>query len=366
MFCIGCGKHIEEDLKFCPYCGADLRETQDLKSQYGPGPQKAPGPYMETPGDGVNAVGYLYKNKGEAESRRIANNKMGDRMVMIAVIIAAACVLVFLLIIGPKLLGVQFLPMDPFGITEDAGVVVSSDENSDIDGNGVDDIAKEDTEIKSISISGDVIGTVEISSAGSSAPAKAYDIEVGDRVSLKAEIQPLAAEDRAETEWEISDGKYGYFDTKKMLSSVFVATESGRVEVTFTAYTDLKYQKDSMAMSIVFNIVAPEPEDTMWPFKGDRFVTVEPKSGIFIRSEPYVNGKSNMINDGNKIGWIAGGDTSVVLIATGEEYFEGPGKFWWYEVEIPQWYRDTNKQTTYFAGLPLIGWVREDVVMYIG
>jgi len=286
-------------------------------------------------------------------------------MVMIAVIIAVACVLVFLLVIGPKFLGVQFLPIDPFNMAGETGAVVSSDESPDMDRNEEDNTAV-DTEIKSISLSGDVIGTIEASSTGTSSPAEVYEIGIGDVINLRAKIQPLAAEDRAETEWKIIDESYGYFETKKSLSAVFVATAPGRAEVTFTAYTDLKNQQDAMTIRIIFYIATPGPEDTVWPFQGDRFVTSEPKSGIFIRSEPIVNGKSNIINDGNKIGWIAGGDTSVVLVATGVEYQEGPGQYWWFEVEIPQWYRDTKKQSDNFAGLPLIGWVRDDVVRYIG
>jgi len=37
-------------------------------------------------------------------------------------------------------------------------------------------------------------------------------------------------------------------------------------------------------------------------------------------------------------------------------YDEGGNGHWWYEVAIPQWYRDTAKQTENYAGKPLIGW----------
>jgi hypothetical protein len=113
--------------------------------------------------------------------------------------------------------------------------------------------------------------------------------------------------------------------------------------------------------------VANEPdtvvEDNLPPYAGDIFVTNQAKSGIYIRSDHLVDGDANTLGDSNKIGWIKGGDTSVQLVATGNEYDEGGADYWWYEVEIPQWYRDTAKQTEHYAGRPLIGWVREDVVM---
>jgi len=104
------------------------------------------------------------------------------------------------------------------------------------------------------------------------------------------------------------------------------------------------------------------PDDPLYPYAGTIFVTNQPKLGIFIRSDHYVDGNGRYLNDSNKIGWIAGGDTSVQLVATGNEYDEGGDRHWWYEVEIPQWYRDTPQQTENYAGKPLIGWVRDDVV----
>jgi len=115
------------------------------------------------------------------------------------------------------------------------------------------------------------------------------------------------------------------------------------------------------------NTEPAQTEDTIPPYAGDKFVvsSSSPKMGIFIRSDHVVNGQSKYLNDGNKIGWIAGNDTSVVLIATGKEYDEGGDGYWWYQVEIPQWYRDTQKQSENYAGYPLIGWVRQDVVRQV-
>lgn len=33
MFCFNCGKKIEDNAKFCPYCGNDLKETEDVDTQ---------------------------------------------------------------------------------------------------------------------------------------------------------------------------------------------------------------------------------------------------------------------------------------------------------------------------------------------
>jgi hypothetical protein len=109
----------------------------------------------------------------------------------------------------------------------------------------------------------------------------------------------------------------------------------------------------------------PLNEDEIFPFGGEVFVTNFSDKNIFIRSEPEISGESSKMNDGNKIGWIEKGDESVELIATGYEYHEGDDGHWWYEIEIPQWYRDTPKQAENFAGKPLIGWVRDDIVRQI-
>jgi uncharacterized Zn finger protein (UPF0148 family) len=107
----------------------------------------------------------------------------------------------------------------------------------------------------------------------------------------------------------------------------------------------------------------PEDSDTTPPYAGNRFVTNQMKDGIFIRSDPSVQGNSRKLRDTNKIGYIEDGDTGVELIATGAEYYNDDDGYWWYEVEIPEWYRNTELQQQHYSDKPLIGWVRDDVVM---
>lgn len=84
-------------------------------------------------------------------------------------------------------------------------------------------------------------------------------------------------------------------------------------------------------------------------------------NGIYIRSEPLISGTSGINNDGNKIGYIEEGDTSVILFGTGEEYLDSEG-YVWYEVDIPEYHRESYDQSKFYSGLPLRGWVRGDVV----
>jgi hypothetical protein len=107
------------------------------------------------------------------------------------------------------------------------------------------------------------------------------------------------------------------------------------------------------------NSTIPQGDYLIQP--GTEFVIhTEPKKGMFVRSEPIVNGDATKLGDGNKIAYIHYDDTSVRLSATGEtEWGEG---YTWIRVEVPQWYRETAEQEEYFAGRPLTGWVRQDVV----
>ena len=157
----------------------------------------------------------------------------------------------------------------------------------------------------------------------------------------------------------ILDGKWGIIDKDGITVVPFCFEDIVLInEKTAFAKIDGKYG--------ILNIFGqPLAEDEIFPFGGEVFVTNFSDKNIFIRSEPVVNGESSKMNDGNKIGWIEKGDTSVELIATGNEYHEGGDGHWWYEIEIPQWYRDTPKQKENFAGKPLVGWIREDIVRQI-
>jgi hypothetical protein len=154
----------------------------------------------------------------------------------------------------------------------------------------------------------------------------------------------------------VLDGKWGILDKEGKTVVPFCFEHIVLIdEKTAFAKIDGKY-------GILYIYGQPLEEDEIYPYGGEVFVTNFSDKNIFIRSEPVINGESSNMNDGNKIGWIEKGDVSVELIATGNEYHEGGDGHWWYEVEIPQWYRDTPEQAENFAGKPFIGWVREDIV----
>ena len=73
------------------------------------------------------------------KSRYIQAAKYGDpkkkdsKAIILTVIAAAACVMVFLLIIGPKFLGVQYLPFGPFGIVAEDEASGAFDDEDDED-----------------------------------------------------------------------------------------------------------------------------------------------------------------------------------------------------------------------------------------
>ena len=157
----------------------------------------------------------------------------------------------------------------------------------------------------------------------------------------------------------VLDGKWGIID------------KDGNVVIPF-CFEDIVLINEKTAFAKIngkygiLNVFGePLDEDDIYPYGGEVFVTNFSDKNIFIRSEPVVKGESSKMNDGNKIGWIKKGDESVELVATGNEYHEGGNGHWWYEIEIPQWYRDTSEQAKNFTGKPLVGWVRDDIVRQV-
>ena len=342
IFCINCGKQVDETVKFCPYCGADIRKAK-------------------TDSNDLPSAEFVIAKNAEAAEKRNVRKKKDNKAIIITAIIAAVCVLAFLLYIGPKFLGVQFLPIDPFGVMDENSSARTAD--SDRADEEDDEEIYEDG-IDSIILHVGELGEIKVLSKDEY-PLQEFTIQVGDVIDLYATINPDEAKYKAETKWTIINQEVGFFDTKRNFQAAFSASAPGATTVEYRAYTDNKNQRDALVATFIFNVIEQEPEDLLWPFKGVVFRTNEEKLGIFIRSDPTVTGAGNKLNDGNKIGWIAGGDTSVTLVATGKEYHEGGNLHWWYEVEIPQWYRDTAKQSENYSGKPLIGWVRDDVVYHV-
>ena len=339
--CPNCGKQIKETAKFCPYCGDEVK----VKAE----PETFP------------SAEYIIARDAEASKKR-AKQKKATNIIVISAIIAAVCVLAFLLYIGPKFFGIQLLPIDPFGVMEEEKKTEIVDAHL-VDVKEEEKVVEEE-KIVSITLVVGELGEVEFFSEGGSL-AHEYSINVGDAILLNASINPSEMQSRAETEWAIVNQEVGYFDSASPFQATFVASAQGTTTVEFKAYTDINSQSDALVGSFVFIVADANPEDTIGPVIGDIFVTSESKSGIFIRSEPIVDGVANKLNDGNKIGWIEGGDTTIRLVATGNEYHEGGDRHWWYEVEIPEWYRETERQTENYKGKPLVGWVRDDVVKQV-
>ena len=359
MKCSICGKELGDRIKFCPYCSAAVISAPD-----GPEPASMPVGVQETdayePAEyvalfqfeevGKDAVKHEDIEKVEGEEKQSGKKKRKGGVVFLIVIVLV-CIGASLFYIGPKFLGIQLLPIDPFGV---GGENKNGEDIAD-----VGDIA----EIESVSLS--IADIITISSLEDDPEIPVITIDVGEELYLRAAVKPSNAERGVKTEWDLSDNEYGSIDSQSALRAVFVAAAPGRVAITFTAYTDLEGRKDSRTLTAPLNIARPGSDDTLPPFQGDVYVTSEKELGIFIRSDPGIQGDGNVLDDGNKIGWIDGGDVSVELIATGNEYLEDVGRYWWYEVEIPQWYRDTSMQMEYYAGKSLTGWVREDVVKRI-
>ena len=111
MFCIQCGKNIEIETKFCPFCGADIREAQEAQETQ-----------EET------------KSSYTGNKQKPPNKKKNNRVILLVLIIAIVCVAAFLLYIGPKFLNLQLLPIDPFGVFDnDDNSRWEDDEDTDKD-----------------------------------------------------------------------------------------------------------------------------------------------------------------------------------------------------------------------------------------
>jgi len=280
--------------------------------------------------------------------------------ILIAIIAFSA---VFVLIISPKFLGVQILPFDPFGFS-------SSSEEDDVasgpEPEMADIVEPDNGEVKidrlSLLIDDSLITQA---TAGISSPPVNYETKVDEHALFKVQLEPAAATANVTTKWAVGDSGIASFEFENTFDALLSVKAPGQTHVMFTVFSNNGAQTNEMTVLINLIVTELSFDEKNPPFAGDVFVTNDPKTGIFIRSDHIITGEGNKINDGNKIGWIAGGDTSVELIATGKKYHEGDDGFWWYEVEIPQWYRDTKKQNDNFAGRPMVGWVRQDVVKQI-
>ncbi|GHU66101.1 hypothetical protein AGMMS49983_15050 [Clostridia bacterium] len=373
MFCIHCGKEIPDTVKFCPYCGGNT--TEDILSappvspvspgspSFDPNQTTAGRPAPDWSAEAAAAYNNManvvtdevQRKRIEAERRREAQRKKNNQMVLIAIIIIAVTALAFVFVIAPKFLGMQLLPVDPFGFNKSAPAAGGD--------SGKSSTAAEEEEtpkIKNVSID---VRRVVIGGEGRDAAVSdggSLLVDAGAVITLRAVVGPEGAGNEAEYEWSVSgDGHVADYDWDNDNATIY-ALSSGEFYVSVEAVGSRNSAADD-TLHIVIAAPAP-PEDELYPFRGTIFVTNEPKLGIFVRSEHVVNGEGKKLNDGNKIGWIEGGNTSVELVATGNEYDEGPNGYWWYEVEIPQWYRDTTKQTENYKDKPLVGWVRSDVV----
>ena len=110
---------------------------------------------------------------------------------------------------------------------------------------------------------------------------------------------------------------------------------------------------------------APLSMNTWPPSDGDLLVISTPKGkGMFIRSEPYVNGSGTTYADGNKIGYIHPEDYSVQLVSNGVVVQDTEG-YYWFGIQIPEWYRNDPWQNSNYGGKPMVGYVREDVVQLL-
>ncbi|MCL1896445.1 MAG: hypothetical protein FWG03_07865, partial [Clostridiales bacterium] len=311
----------------------------------------------------------------DAEARRKAlQKKRGKRAAVAIVVFVVVCALAFVFYIAPKFMGMQIVPFDPFGIAgsgsvgggsespdgggNDGGPVGSGGNDNGDNGNGpIDDGDAENIDVVnpdgapgSAEVSGVTISTEYIE------PGEDGDYVVlpGSQYHLKATVSPEEAQEYATVDWFLADGlSYALISP----DGVFTALEPGYAVVVARAYVE---KGKGAETAVTFIIQGSVQEGGQWPVQGTLLVTNEPKLGIFIRSEPVVKGSGNSMNDGNKIGWIAGGDESVVLVATGN--VTEKGGYSWYEVDIPRTYRDTEEQQRYYKDKPLTGWIRYDVV----
>ena len=316
------------------------------------------------------------EKRADAEARRKAEQKRrGKRAAAAIVVFIIICALAFVFYIAPKFMGMQIVPFDPFGIAGSGGVGGGSEspdgggndggpvdggvgnDNGDNGNGAIDDGGTENIDV--VNPDG-APGLAEVQgvtiSAESIEPGDdgAYVVQQGSQYHLKATVSPEEAQGYAKVEWFIQDGsQYAVLHP----DGVFDALEPGYAVVGVRAYAEEGMGAET---TVTFIIEGPGQEGSQWPSQGTLLVTSEPKLGIFIRSEPVAKGSGNSMNDGNKIGWIAGGDESVILVATGNGVEKGG--YSWYEVEIPESYRETEEQQRYYKDKPLTGWVRYDLV----
>jgi len=111
MYCVQCGKDINDNAKFCPYCGAGQPQEND-------------------------------KTIGVAqESHEFLNKKKSTKNVFPVVFIVIACLVVFLFYLGPNFFGMQsVLPINSLDKTNDNAVTsivdAQVDQGTVSDGNG--------------------------------------------------------------------------------------------------------------------------------------------------------------------------------------------------------------------------------------
>lgn len=87
--------------------------------------------------------------------------------------------------------------------------------------------------------------------------------------------------------------------------------------------------------------------------------------GMFVHSYPRIDGTADKMNDGNKIGYIPADGKPVILAGSGRTVLDEEVSRLWFEVVMPQSYRDTPEQQKYYKDQPLAGWVRDDVVQLV-
>jgi hypothetical protein len=316
-------------------------------------------PRTSVPPDAAEEV---WRAREQEEKRYEDQRKLNHQIILIAVVIIVAVAFTFLFVIAPKFMGLQILPFDPFGFSAEAPAGSEGDEGkapADADVGTVPGMAIEGPGIQSLALGIGRYASDDETIDGTFGDDGTLYLNAGAAIRILAEVEPKEAAVGAEFEWTV-EGDSGVAEcTWTGDEATLFALAPGEVTVTVRA----KGSKLSVAKNTLYLVIVPaEPEDVIYPVKGTIFITNEAKLGIFVRSEHLVNGEGMTLNDGNKIAWIAGGNTSVELVATGNEYNEGADGYWWYEVEVPQSYRDTAKQKENYAGKPLIGWVRSDVV----
>jgi hypothetical protein len=119
----------------------------------------------------------------------------------------------------------------------------------------------------------------------------------------------------------------------------------------------------SGAESLVVN--DPVTMNTWPPSTGDYIIMNTPaKKGLFVRNDPWVDGEATQYSDGNKIAYLNPDDRWVILVATGEGTSDSEG-YHWFQVQIPEDFRNQEWQSQNFGSDPLIGYVREDVVQLL-